>query len=176
MCLEGLCKLRMKPLRSSDFCLKFATSLAFLPSSPAGQRGRLGPNPRRAAPSRGQAGLALPLRGASGFFLQREPASALSCQTGFFKNISVFTRHELIRLQCVCGLRAGKEVVPRAPLPILSSSVSVIVGSMGLRATFTLSLPCRPAGLGCDGSRGLSPLPSGPRCPWENKSQLPATS
>lgn len=76
-----------------------------------------------------------------------------SCQTGFFKNISVFTQHELISLQCVCV--QAREHVPRAALLTLSSSVSVIFGSRGCKATFTpLS-----AGLRRDSRRSKSPLP-----------------
>lgn len=68
-----------------------------------------------------------------------------SCQTGFFKNISVFTQHELIGLQCPCGLIAGGRGCALGTLPTLSSSVSTIPGSSGCGATCPFRL------LGCPG-------------------------
>lgn len=43
-----------------------------------------------------------------------------SCQTGFFKNISVFTQHELISLQCPWGLIGGRGcALGTPPHPVL---------------------------------------------------------
>lgn len=81
-----------------------------------------------------------------------------SCQTGFFKNISVFTQHELTSLQCPCGLVAGWRGCALGTLPTLSSSVSIIFGSSGCKATFTVSCCIVPAGLGCESGHSQWPL------------------
>lgn len=82
-----------------------------------------------------------------------------SCQTGFFKNIAVFTQHdELIGLQCVCAQARAR--VPWAALLALSPRASGIFGSRGCKA----ASPPRPApssaGPRRDGRASKAPLPS----------------
>lgn len=100
---QGPCTLRCNAQR---VCLhRDLSSPSFLPSSPVGPCPACVPQIR--------------VRGGSlsrSAFLSEEPLVSScnesqpqlsSCQTGFFKNISVFTQHELISLQCPWGLIAG---------------------------------------------------------------------
>lgn len=86
-----------------------------------------------------------------------------SCQTGFFKNISVFTQHELISLQCPWGLIAGGRgcALGTPPHPVLKCQYHL-----------HLREPAPWSWRGCvaiaDGASCLSP--SGPCCPQEIRS------
>lgn len=113
---------------------------AFLPSSPLRQPGTFTPNPRKGGSLPGSAFLSVEPLVSSCSGSQPQLSS---CQTGFFKNISVFTQHDLIGLQCPCGLIAGGRGCAPGTLPAQASRVSIILGSGGSKATIAFSLsPC----------------------------------
>lgn len=114
------------------------SSASFTFDTRGGQSGLFAPNQHE--------GSSLP---GSALLSEKPPVSPCleSCQTGYFKNMSVFTQHELIGLRCVCALMAGREDVPWASFPVLSSSVSIISGFRGSRPPYPSACPPRPVGL-----------------------------
>lgn len=90
--------------------------LSFLPALPA-RPACLPPSPGTSGSVPGSAFLSMePLVSSCN---ESQPQLS-SCQTGFFKNISVFTQHELISLQCPWGLIGGRGcALGTPPHPVL---------------------------------------------------------
>lgn len=141
--------------------------LSFLPTPPAGP-GVLAPSPGEGVSLSGSTFLSVESLVSS---CNESQPQLSSCQTGFFKNISVFTQHELISLQCPWGLRAGGRgcALGTPPYPVLKCQYQ-------LREQWLRSHPClQPAPRSWQDCAAIAAgascfLPSGPCCPREIRS------